>query len=248
MTPAKALREDQDAFGRALLDRLESRTGDEIIERDDGFIAVASRNLETYFAPVAEWPEHERKALAMASGRCLDIGCGAGRVLLALQREGLEAVGIDVSPLAVEVCRRRGARDVRCLSIADLDESIGQFDTIFMMGNNFGLFGSPSKARRLLKRFRRITSRGARILGEVLDPYRTAEPAHHEYHRRNRSRGRMGGQLRIRVRYRSYSTPWFDYLFVSPDEMREVVRDSGWKVVDTIPSDGAAYIGVLERE
>jgi SAM-dependent methyltransferase len=247
MPRSRSRRRTQDAFGHALLDHLEGRAGDELIERDDGFVAVASRGLETYFAPVADWSEHERKALALAEGRCLDIGCGAGRFVLALQSSGLDVVGIDISPLAVEVCRRRGARDIRCLSILDADASLGRFDTIFMMGNNFGLFGSASRARRLLRRFRRITSESARIVGEVLDPYRTTEPSHLAYHELNRRRGRMGGQLRIRVRYKTYRTPWYDYLFVSPDEMLQIVNESGWKVADVIQSEGAAYVGVLER-
>src|SRR5687768_16523265 len=117
MRASRASEDDRDAFGHALLDHLEGRSGDEVIERDDGYVAVAARGVETYFRSVADWPEQERKALELAEGRCLDIGCGAGRVLLALQREGLEAVGIDVSPRALEVCRRRGARDVRLLSL-----------------------------------------------------------------------------------------------------------------------------------
>jgi SAM-dependent methyltransferase len=247
MTRGGLRRENEDAFGRALLDTLEGRAAEELIERDDGFIDVASRGLATYFSSTADWPEYERKALSLAAGRCLDIGCGAGRYLLALQREGLEAVGIDVSPLALEVCRRRGARDVRCLSIVDVDESLGEFDTLYMMGNNFGLFGTPARALRLLRRFRRVTSDSARIVAAVLDPYPTTEPCHLAYHERNRSKGKLGGQLRIRVRYKTYRTPWFDYLFVSPEEMREVVSGSGWRVVSVIPSEGAAYVGVLER-
>jgi SAM-dependent methyltransferase len=237
-----------DAFGHALLDHLEGRAGTEFIERDDGFIDVATRDVGTYFSSLAEWPDHEREAVSFASGRCLDTGCGAGRVLLELQERGLEAVGVDVSPLALEVCRRRGARDVRRLSIQDLDPSLGQFDTILMMGNNFGLFGTPSRARRLLRRFLDITTNQTRILAEVLDPYRTSDPFHLEYHRRNRDAGRLGGQLEIRVRYKVYRTEWFNYLFVSEPEMRSIVVGTGWALRRVIASAGATYVGVLERE
>jgi SAM-dependent methyltransferase len=80
----------------------------------------------------------------------LDAGVGAGRAALELQRRGRSVVGIDVSSGVVEVARRRGVRDVRLLAFEEVDDSVGQFDTIVMFGNNFGLFGSPSKARRLL--------------------------------------------------------------------------------------------------
>ena len=45
------------------------------------------------------------------------------------------------------------------------------FDSILMTGNNFGLFCNPKKARRLLRRFHRMTTRGGRILAETKDPY-----------------------------------------------------------------------------
>ncbi len=46
----------------------------------------------------------------LVPGPALDLGCGAGQVALHLQGPGCEVVGIDVSPRAVEVCRRRACR------------------------------------------------------------------------------------------------------------------------------------------
>lgn len=39
--------------------------------------------------------------------RVLDLGCGLGRHLLVLAAEGFEAYGSDVSPTALDTCRRR---------------------------------------------------------------------------------------------------------------------------------------------
>ena len=84
----------------------------------------------------------------------LDVGCGAGRVCLHLQEQGHEVIGIDNSPLAVKVARERGVQDARVLSITQASRNkLGQVDTIVMMGNNFGLFASPKRARWLLRRF-----------------------------------------------------------------------------------------------
>jgi SAM-dependent methyltransferase len=248
MSPARPLG-DQDAFGHALFDHLEGRETSELIERDDGYIDLARRGVETYFQPASEWPEHERLALANAKGRVLDIGCGAGRVLLELEERGLEVVGIDVSPLALEVCRRRGAKNVKKVGIQDInDDELGEFDTIVMMGNNFGLLANPTNTRRLLKRFHRMTSADAVIIAEVMDPYQTTEPFHLAYHERNREKGRMAGQLRIRIRYKGHRTSWYDYLFVSQDEMRSLVRESGWRVSRIVESGGPTYIGLLTKE
>src|SRR5690606_6486038 len=133
-------------------------------------------------------------------------------------------------------CRQRGARDVRALPIADLTPDLGPFDSIVMLGNNFGLFGTPDRARRILGRLARMTSADAVIVAEVVDPYRTDEPFHLAYHERNRAEGRLPGQLRIRIRYKGYRTPWYDYLFVSPDEMREIVEGTGWRVSEVLQS------------
>jgi SAM-dependent methyltransferase len=225
-----------DAFGQMLLDGAEA----EIVERDDGFIAGSMLN---YFAPIRRWATVERRALRWVNGRVLDAGVGAGRVALELQARGREVVAIDVSPGAVEVARRCGVRDVRLLAFEDVDESLGHFDTLVMFGNNFGLFASPAKARRMLKRLRSFVGR---IVAGSNDPYRTEDPAHLAYQARNRARGRMSGQLRLRVRYRDLVGPWFEYLIVSPDEMAEIVEGTGWRIRRLVQDDGSYYVAVLE--
>lgn len=226
-----------DAFGQMLLDG----RGPEIIEREDRFLEAAKIG---YFAPVAKWPAVERRALRWARGRVLDVGVGAGRVALELQRRGRTVVGIDVSPGAVEVARARGVRDVRLLAFEDVDDSVGRVDSIVMFGNNFGLFGSPSKARRLLRRLRPLADR---IVAASNDPYATGDPAHLAYQERNRKRGRMPGQLRLRVRYRDLIGPWFNYLIVSPDEMASILEGTEWQIRRLIQEKGSGYyVAVLE--
>jgi SAM-dependent methyltransferase len=226
-----------DAFAQMLL----NGTGPEIIERDDGFLDAVRM---VYFDPVAQWPAVERRALRWVRGRVLDVGVGAGRAALELQRRGRSVVGIDVSAGAVEVARARGVRDVRLLAFEDLDDSVGHFDTIVMFGNNFGLFGSPSKARRLLRRLRPLADR---IVAGSNDPYATDDPAHLAYQERNRKRGRMPGQLRLRSRYRDLIGPWFDYLIVSPDEMATILEDTQWRIRRLLQESGSGYyVAVLE--
>jgi len=65
---------------------------------------------------------------------------------LYLQEKGFDVTGIDVSPLAVEVCRLRGLKKVQNLPITKVTSELGVFDTIVMFGNNFGLFGSFKRA------------------------------------------------------------------------------------------------------
>jgi hypothetical protein len=110
------------------------------------------------------------------------------------------------------------------------------------------LFGSFNRARWLLRRFHRFTSPNAKIIAESRDPYNTKNPFHLNYHKLNRSRSRMPGQLRIRIRYQSYVTPWFDYLLVSPEEMKKILAGTGWRVSRFLKFKDSSYIAIIEKE
>ncbi len=238
----------EDAYGHLIFDFFKGRRGREVVERDDGYIDPSEKLPEYYFSRFREWTPRERKAMRFVEGRVLDIGCGAGRIALYLQQRGLEVVGIDVSPLALRVCKLRGVKDVRLMPITQVTDKLGRFETIVMFGNNFGLFANRKRARWLLKRFHKITSHKARVISESTDPYRTKNPAHLAYHRFNRRRGRLAGQLRIRVRYGLHVTPWFDYLFVSKKELRKLIRGTGWRVENFLDSRGPNYIAILRKD
>jgi SAM-dependent methyltransferase len=237
---------DPDAYGLEILRYLEDGSGVEIVERDDGFFEK-SAGPSVYFDPFRRWPGHHRRAMRFVRGRVLDVGCGAGRVAIHLQERGHEVVAIDNSPRAIEVSRRRGVHDARLVPIEKADASLGSFDTIVMMGNNFGLFGSRAKAKRLLRRFHHLTSERGRIVAESRDPYQTEDPDHLAYQERNRRRGRMAGQLRLRVRYRHACSPWFDYLIVSTSELRELLEGTGWRLARVIDGDAGMYVAVIEK-
>jgi hypothetical protein len=134
---------------------------------------------------------------------------------------------------------------VRLLTLEQVDSTLGRFDTVLMLGNNFGLVGSRRSAKRLLKRLRQVVTAHGKILAQTLDPYQSHNPDHLAYHAHNRSKGRMSGQIRMRLRYKTFKTPWFDYLFVSRDELESVVQGTGWEIVDIITGDGPDYVAEL---
>jgi SAM-dependent methyltransferase len=221
-----------DAFGEALLNCL---SGDmhaaTIVERDDGFID--SEDIVRYFAPHDEWPDLDRWCCQPVSGRVLDIGAGAGRHSLFLQERGCAVTALDVSPLAAEVCRRRGVRDVFVGTIEDLAAVKPEpFDVFCLLGNNLGLLRDQEYAVRLLSLLASMGTSNALLVGTNLDPYRSGDHEHLAYHDRNRSAGRMPGQVRIRIRHRSKSTPWMEYLFLSPDELQSLSVKTSWRIVD----------------
>ena len=146
-----------------------------------------------------------------------------------------------MSPGAVAVCTERGVHDVQLRSVLQIDQSMGRFDRIAMFGNNLGLVANPAQGARLLRRFTKILAPGGVVIAVSLDPFGTSDPVHLAYQKRNRDRGRAGGQIRIRIRYRTFATPWFDYLFLSVDEVEAMARTAGWTLVDVLRDEGPIY-------
>ena len=72
------------------------------------------------FAPFAH--------LFPSKGRALDIACGSGRTTVWLARRGMEVLGVDVSPVAIERARRLAALSGmadRCrFEVVDLDDGL----------------------------------------------------------------------------------------------------------------------------
>lgn len=238
----------QDAYGQEVLAYLQGKRSYEVIERDDGFIDF-SKGAPDYFAEYKKWPKIQKQAIKFAIGKVLDIGTGAGRVALYLQNKKFKVTAIDNSPLAIKVCKKRGIKDAKILPFERIDYfKTKKFDTIIMFGNNFGLFGSYKKAKSLLKKLYKITTPGALIIAESTDPYDTKDSAHLSYHDFNKKQGRMPGQLCIRVRFKTYIGEWFDYLLVSRDEMKNILKGTGWKIKKFIDSDNFRYCAIIEKE
>jgi SAM-dependent methyltransferase len=242
----KPLREEEDAFGRLLLDYLEGQAGDAFLDRDDGQTGPAM-GPEWFFAELEHWPDAERAVFRHAQGHVLDIGAGAGRHSVEAQRRGLEAVALDVSPGAVEVCRRRGVEDVRLIPLAGVENDLGVFDTVLMMCGNFGLVGNAGEASTILRRLHQMTSRRGKIVLDSVDPYVDSDAADIAYQEQNRVRGRMPGQVTIRIRYRGYATPWYDLLNVSAAELGQLVAGTSWRLAQVVEGEPPDYYAVLEK-
>ncbi len=234
-----------DAFGAALLRCWDSGVTEgvahQVVERDDGHLSVG--DVVQYFAPEHDWPPADRWAAERVTGRVLDVGCGAGRHAVALAGRGHDVTGVDPSPGAVEVASARGVTAVVGTAERPPD---GPFDTVLLLGGNLGLLASADHARVVLTALATVTADGGRLLGTCLDPHRTDDEAHLAYHRWNRERGRLPGQTRMRVRDGAVATDWFDYLLVSPDELRPLLDGTPWRLRE-VHEHGPAYAVHLDR-
>lgn len=236
---------NSDTFGLLLKAYYNGRCVFQVIERDDGYISVNS--MKPYFTNYDDWQLTEKEAISYAKGKVLDIGCGAGRHSLYLQRQGFDVYSTDISPLAIEICKLRGLKKTKIVSIEDLDFKPNTFDTILMLGNNFGLFANYQKAKKLLQKFHNFTTNNAWIITDTLDPSKTAIRAHLDYHKKNRDKGRMIGQARIRDRYDIYASEWYDLLLVSQTEMIDILKGTGWQVKKFLDPNEPHYYALIEK-
>lgn len=237
-----------DAFGQALWHhhRGQNERTFEVIEREDGLISV--NDLAVYFAEHDDWPTIERHAAHQVTGRVLDLGCGAGRHARPLTRQGFEVLGVDASPGAVAVAAQRGVSAL--VGSADsLPDGIGVFDTILLFGNNIGLLGGREQARRVLAELAHVSTPATRVLASGFDPHHTRAPEHLDYHRNNRARGRMPGQISMRVRHARLATPYFDYLLCSVTELADLLNGSPWQLSDVRRDDeNYSYVATMTRD
>jgi SAM-dependent methyltransferase len=236
----------EDVFGKMLLDASAGLEIPEIVERDDHFL-VSELPVTRYLSGYAQWPSVQQKAIEFARGRVLDVGCGAGRHSLYLQEKGFDVMGLDVSPGAIQLCRRRGLINTTLLSIDQISPATGKFDTLVLLENNFGLLESRNKAKRILEQFYLITHEQGRIIAETSDPYNSRDPDILEYQKQNRAKNRMSGQIRMRLRYRRLISDWFDYLRVSKSEMKELLRGTGWEIGEILEFDHRSYVAIIEK-
>ncbi|MFQ6044560.1 MAG: class I SAM-dependent methyltransferase [Candidatus Poribacteria bacterium] len=233
-----------DIFGMMLMDYLRSgENAKYTIYRDDGHFE--NLYVKGYFAEYDEFGSMIQEALEYVEGRVLDVGCGAGKHALYLQSIGIDVVGLDISPLAVQVCKERGLNKCVAASGLKLPFKNGTFDTIIMMGNNFGIAGTLPKTRRMLMNFRKLLSDNGIVIAHSIDPTLTNNPEHLAYHERNRKRGLPIGQVKIKLEYKKAVSPWFYLLLVTPEEMKKLAEETNWRLDKLIVGQNASYVGVL---
>ena len=155
-------------------------------------------------------------------------------------------MALDVSPGAIDVCRRLGVEWTFKGAVYELLAfPVEPFDAIVLMGNNLALLQSEARAVNMFTAMRRLLRPGGKVVGTCRDPYLTDDPNHLRYHDANRAAGRLPGQLRIRVRYQRLATDWLGVLLLAPDELRALARRSGWQVVD-VSEPNPNYVVVLQ--
>lgn len=102
----------------------------------------------------------DESVLARCRGSVLDIGCGPGRLVVALAERGRRALGIDVTPAAVTRTVGRGGTAL-CRSVFEPLPGERRWDTALLIDGNIGIGGDPAA---LLRRTAGLIGPGGRLV------------------------------------------------------------------------------------
>lgn len=217
----------KDLFGKAILDYQTNNAPEDLItetsisEEDEMSVAYLFRTFE-------EMPLIEQKALELAKGKVLDIGCGAGSHSLYLQNEkGLDVTSIDISANAIECCQLRGLKNAIEVDVLDLDSNTNKFDTILLLMNGTGIFGTLKKVPTFLQKLKSLLNPGGQILidsSDIIYMFDEDEdggkwiPSDNYY-----------GEVTFTVTYKNEKEASFEWLYLDYNTLQNAAFDNGLK-------------------
>jgi SAM-dependent methyltransferase len=176
------------------------------------------------FRSYKEMPQIEQKALQLAKGKVLDVGCGAGSHALYLQEKGLEVTALDSSSGCISVCKERGVKNVVQQNI--LAYSDQTFDTILLLMNGIGLAGTLKNVAPFLKHLGTLLALDGQILLDSSDIiYMFEEDEDGGYWIPND--GKYYGEVTFTMAYKGQKSDAFDWIYLDFNTLQNACWDNG---------------------
>jgi len=158
----------KDLFGKAILD-FQTHNSPEDLLTETNISEEDEMSVAYLFRSFSEMPILEQKALLLAKGKILDVGCGAGSHSLYLQNEKkLDVTAIDISKNAIEACQLRGVENTKVEAILEF-ETDEKFDTISLLMNGTGIFGKLKNVSNYLQKLKSLLAKNGQILIDSSD-------------------------------------------------------------------------------
>jgi ubiquinone/menaquinone biosynthesis C-methylase UbiE len=123
----------------------------------DLYTGLAALHWATISDTDSRWDQpFYRRIIVENGGRALELGCGAGRLLLAYLADGLDVVGVDISGDMLAVCREHAAAagqqpELYEQPMQELDVP-GRFRTIYIPCGSFVVVMDRQEALETLRR------------------------------------------------------------------------------------------------
>jgi SAM-dependent methyltransferase len=159
------------------------------------------------------------------SGATIDLGCGPGRMTLALLRQGTPALGVDVVTEAVELARRRGVLAVVGDVFARLPAE-GRWDTGLLADGNIGIGGDPGL---LLRRVAGLVGPDGRLVVEVAPP------------------GSIAARHSVRLEVGGLVSRPFAWARVPPEQLANLAETVAMRLL-RLRCEGARWVATLVRQ
>jgi len=212
----------KDLFGKAIHDFQTSNSPEDLITETN--ISEADEMSVAYlFRDYSAMPKLEKKALQLSKGKILDVGCGAGSHSLYLQEKGFEVKAIDISSKAIKACQLRGLKEAHIQNILDIEN--GKFDTILLLMNGTGIFGTLAETSKYLQKLKSLLNPNGQILvdsSDIIYMYDENEdgsflvPADHYY-----------GELIFTISYKGESEVPFPWLYLDYNTLQNAAYANG---------------------
>lgn len=229
----------KDLFGKALLDYQNHQFSEDIITStnisDEDVLPISY-----LFRIYKDMPKLEKKALKLAKGSILDVGCGAGSHSLYLQEKGFQVKAIDISKGAIEVCKLRGVKHAEVKNI--LDET-GTFDTILLLMNGTGIFQELFQVSKFLTHLKSLLKSNGRILIDSSDIKYMYEDedggfwidAHANYY----------GELDYYLSYKGKKEKTMKWLYLDFDRLKLACENIGLTCIKVMEGNHYDYLAKL---
>ncbi len=167
--------------------------------------------LPYLFRDFNEMPPLEQKALQMAKGHVLDLGCGSGNHSLYLQNKGFTTTAIDISEGAIEVAKDRGVKSAIVKDIFDVETS-QKYDTVLVLMNGTGICGKLNKLADFLLLLTSMLTPGGQILIDSSDIIYMFEDENGEHW--IDATQEYYGEVQFSMQYKNNKSETFDWLYV----------------------------------
>lgn len=232
----------KDLFGKAMYDFQTNNSPEDIIT-ETSISEEDEMSVEYLFRSYDEMPKIEQKALQLATGKTLDVGCGAGSHSLSLQNDrNLEVTSIDISEKAIETCKLRGLKNAKVENILDFEDE--KFDTIILLMNGTGIFGKLENCNTYLSKLKSLLNTGGQILidsSDIIYMFDEDEdggkwiPSETEYY----------GELTFTISYKGEKEETFDWLYLDYNTLQNAAIANGLKCELLMEGDHYDYLARL---